>query len=530
MQSLDDCRCPMCDGSLQAQEPLAGDAIVDKAIICTGCGRTFPAVWGVPFICEYEQAEILGLIEIAANAEADPRIPRQDIVELESELAVYHAADDKPAFLAESKSRFALYIRTRYAEWLQIKVLTEHLDLRGKLALDVGAGVGFDTNRLVAMGATVTALEFSPLLCRAGARELPEVRWIGGLSHVLPFRDRSFDYVFCNAALHHMRDIRQSIGEMLRVVRPGGAILTSSDSYRADGIDDGLELRIFNDNPAVLMGVNERIPRLSEFIDTLREHKSALAVAVYTSDAYDVPQEDGSLASFHGLRSWKFDLEMDRLARSSGSIAMRIDIISSPSVPPAHLAEGGLPAGRLAGALASQSDALADLSPRVPAEHVNTAFPGVHGTKFELLNGWKTREAGLDERTAYRRARWYLRRRARQATLAFQVSAACPQVEGRTLLVLIDNKPCAERPDLAAGWQDVFVDATRAESDVTFCVELRLLGPEVENETRMFKVRRRRFVGGSVVAAFADRMLSRFDIASLIRRARSHHGGRTRGR
>ena len=73
------------------------------------------------------------------------------------------------------------------------------------------------------------------------------MRWIGGFSHVLPFVQGSFDFVFANAALHHMRDIPGAIFEMLRVLRPGGYLISTSDPYRADASGERHELRVVDD-------------------------------------------------------------------------------------------------------------------------------------------------------------------------------------------------------------------------------------------------------------------------------------------
>jgi SAM-dependent methyltransferase len=138
--------------------------------------------------------------------------------------------------------------------------------------LDVGAGLGIDGYRHVVAAANVTALEFSPLLTRAVARNLPMMLWIAGFSHVLPFAQGSFDFVFANAPLHDMRDIPAAISEMLRVLRPGGYLISTCDPYRADNEGEELELHVFNRHPDVLLGVNERIPRLAEFVEAIERH------------------------------------------------------------------------------------------------------------------------------------------------------------------------------------------------------------------------------------------------------------------
>ena len=80
---------------------------------------------------------------------------------------------------------------------------------------------------------------------------LPEVRWIGGLAHILPFASGTFDAVCCNAALHHMRDVSAALEEMLRVLKPGGWLITTGDLYRSRRSTMAVELEVFNRHPDV---------------------------------------------------------------------------------------------------------------------------------------------------------------------------------------------------------------------------------------------------------------------------------------
>jgi SAM-dependent methyltransferase len=43
----------------------------------------------------------------------------------------------------------------------------------------------------------------------------------------LPFRDAAFDVVVANYVLHHVPDATRAVGEMARVVRPGGAVVVA---------------------------------------------------------------------------------------------------------------------------------------------------------------------------------------------------------------------------------------------------------------------------------------------------------------
>ena len=75
-------------------------------------------------------------------------------------LRAYHDAPDPRAFAQTEPDEFvrAAWFTNRYNEWLYFTELTKDLSFTGLHVLDVGAGTGFDTHRLIVAGAKVTAL------------------------------------------------------------------------------------------------------------------------------------------------------------------------------------------------------------------------------------------------------------------------------------------------------------------------------------------------------------------------------------
>src|SRR5689334_20339231 len=134
--------CPKC-GSL-----LSG-------LDCGGCRTHYETVLDIPFIGEFEAEDVLGLIEIAANApnRANLTMPVDEVERLDALCAAYHAATDKLAFKASNEQARVFYFDSRYSEWLAISNLLEGVDLAGRDVLDIGAGQGFDAKRLSLRGA-----------------------------------------------------------------------------------------------------------------------------------------------------------------------------------------------------------------------------------------------------------------------------------------------------------------------------------------------------------------------------------------
>jgi ubiquinone/menaquinone biosynthesis C-methylase UbiE len=102
--------------------------------------------------------------------------------------------------------------------------LVEQLDLReGRVAVDLAAGTGKLTRRLVASGARLVAVE--PLAeMRAVLEELvPAADVVDGMAEDLPLDDASADAVTVGQAFHWF-DAEPAAAEIARVLRPGGAL------------------------------------------------------------------------------------------------------------------------------------------------------------------------------------------------------------------------------------------------------------------------------------------------------------------
>jgi SAM-dependent methyltransferase len=382
--------------------------------------------------------------------------------------------------------------------------------LAGREVLDVGAGLGFDAYNLARAGARVTAMEFSPVSAREGRKRLPMMRWIGGMSHILPFNDSSFDYVFANAALHHMRDVPAAIEEMLRVLRPGGFLITTGDPYRADRLGEADEIAIFNRHPDVLLGINEGVPRLRELVDVLERVRGKIEPQLFTQMVYEAWRVGGG-KTIDEFREWNFDADVTGLRGTSGSVAMKVKLCASLNEPPKIQAGGRLlRAAELAGWMTSQSKAMAELSAWAPENVLNRPFPGNAPSKFELLNGWQA-STGKQWRQAYRRARWYLRRTEAESRLTFELQAMRPC----DFEIMLNGETVRDISVGANNWAPISLDLGSLPAGVPFAVEIRMKGEPDTFDNGLFRVRRRRFLhdGQSVKPAFFENAAQRLRAA-----------------
>ena len=96
----------------------------------------------------------------------------------------------------------------------------------GATVLDVGAGTGVGTRRLVELvGAERTAaVEPTEPFAEALRARLPGADVRLAAAESLPFEDGAFDASFAQLVVNFMGDPAAGVGEMRRVTRPGGAV------------------------------------------------------------------------------------------------------------------------------------------------------------------------------------------------------------------------------------------------------------------------------------------------------------------
>ena len=86
--------------------------------------------------------------------------------------------------------------------------------------LENGCGVGIYAERLAAFGGRVAGLEFD--YERAAEARQRGVRVLNGAGESLPFPASTFDLILSHEVLEHVRDDRQAMREMVRVLKTGG--------------------------------------------------------------------------------------------------------------------------------------------------------------------------------------------------------------------------------------------------------------------------------------------------------------------
>jgi SAM-dependent methyltransferase len=175
-------RCTACRASLIE---------LDDGCCCSACGRKFPAVWGVlRFVDAHSYADSFGYQwQLYAKTQLD------------------HADRyiSEPDFLKKTGLRPE--------------------ELRGRLVLDVGCGMGRFAEVATRWGARVVGIDLS-VAAAVAARNLADREFVALQADVfeLPFAPETFDYIYSVGVLHHTPDCEQAFKSLPQYLKPGGSI------------------------------------------------------------------------------------------------------------------------------------------------------------------------------------------------------------------------------------------------------------------------------------------------------------------
>jgi len=175
-------RCPNCQGGLNAG---------GEGFACPACGRSYPRKSGViRFVDPENYAGSFGF-----------QWQRYALTQMDD------AASD------ESEKDF------------HRKTGLNPQDLKGKLVLDVGCGMGRYAEVVTRHGGRVIGVDLSAA-AEVAARNLAERDFVAFQADVfaLPFAPESFDYIYSIGVLHHTPDCERAVKTLPPYLKPGGVL------------------------------------------------------------------------------------------------------------------------------------------------------------------------------------------------------------------------------------------------------------------------------------------------------------------
>jgi|GEM_PF-2414302 len=139
----------------------------------------------------------------------------------------------RDAFLARVKTLYRMdrgdriYIKRHLQRWLDVlriikEIQSQNLPLK---VLDVGCGSGFF---MLMLGEMVTGIDEGENVEVCRKRGLPRVFSINIERERFPFKSGSFDVVTCLEVLEHLKDPKQMLSEIFRVLKPNRLLIVST--------------------------------------------------------------------------------------------------------------------------------------------------------------------------------------------------------------------------------------------------------------------------------------------------------------
>lgn len=121
-----------------------------------------------------------------------------------------------------------LFDAAYFAYYPYLKGYADRFDLAGRTVLEIGLGYGTLGQYIASRGAVYHGLDISSAPVEMMRHRLKltglgdEERVRRGSALDVPWADATFDFVYSIGCLHHTGDLRRSVGEVHRVLRPGG--------------------------------------------------------------------------------------------------------------------------------------------------------------------------------------------------------------------------------------------------------------------------------------------------------------------
>ncbi len=115
----------------------------------------------------------------------------------------------------------------------RVAYIIEGLELeRGDRILDCGCGDGFYLKTISALGPyEIVGFDLNPTSLKTARNYLTEVPLIQGNLYRIPFKENSFNKIFCSEVLEHIPDDLQALKEIYRILKPGGKLLVTVPNH-----------------------------------------------------------------------------------------------------------------------------------------------------------------------------------------------------------------------------------------------------------------------------------------------------------
>lgn len=234
---LDILRCPVCKKTSFHPEGLENDDIEVKKgrVLCNSCNTSYDIDNGIvdflkdPSIEVKREQKAVDTEEYLWDEKGNRyKIDNSAIERFKKQFLLLPEGDGTCFFkrggcfqsIAEGSSRFYDTLKS--------------MELKGaEKVLILGDGFGYASYKFVQRGCSAVSLDISRYLLasRLYIRKAYFDRVFSDM-HDLPFKDNTFDIIFCSAVLHHSKGLKGIFSEIRRTLKPGGRMFAINESAR----------------------------------------------------------------------------------------------------------------------------------------------------------------------------------------------------------------------------------------------------------------------------------------------------------
>jgi len=223
--------CPICfKSNLELSETAAaGQTIVEGRLVCEDCKSDFLISKGIVYL--YEKLSDTAEKEKKSN-EREMR-EYHELLNFRDENWLLNFPDVSKMGLDERTERINRLVSENTALSLKDIIKTN-----GNLILEIGAGNCWATARMAENNYCVALdiLNLPPIGLEAGQvfienKNIYFERVLADMLN-LPFKDSVFDYVLISSSLHHSSDVKKTLSQINKLLKPGGKLILLNEPSR----------------------------------------------------------------------------------------------------------------------------------------------------------------------------------------------------------------------------------------------------------------------------------------------------------
>ncbi|MDM5238315.1 class I SAM-dependent methyltransferase [Bacillus cereus] len=177
----------------------------------------------------------------------------------------------------DANNKYTYATRNAHISWN--KMINNIVDIQNKQVIDIGCGGGIYTKELALMGAkSVIGLDFSKEILQTAKENcngFPNISFIHGDAHNIPYPNETFDLVISRAVIHHLQDIPTFLREASRILKKNGVLILQDrtiEDCTIPGSPEHIRGYFFSSFPKLIETESKRRPKTATIQQELQDH------------------------------------------------------------------------------------------------------------------------------------------------------------------------------------------------------------------------------------------------------------------